>query len=198
MGRWQLDGANTMLDILFLWDPDANTAPFPRSAVSNKLRLGLDIILTHLCTSTIQIYTDKFVGWYTFYFQEYDNCQWLEDGARQIMWFMGLAKYRASKRCQKLLLNWCLSEQGKIETKQKKQTKNGVLHSVFICFLLLSLKAEYNQLGRKRFMSLSRLQSFQKGSWGRNLKAGTNAEAMEELCLLTCSPQFPQPVLLYN
>jgi hypothetical protein len=37
-----------------------------------------------------------------------------------------------------------------------------------------------------------------KGSQGRNLEAGTEAEAMKELCLLACSSKLAQLSFFYN
>jgi hypothetical protein len=43
----------------------------------------------------------------------------------------------------------------------------------------------------------SRSQSTPERSQGRNLEAGTEAEAMEELCLLACSPWLLLSLLSY-
>lgn len=42
-------------------------------------------------------------------------------------------------------------------------------------------------LEEKGFISISSLQSIIRGIQGRNLEPGTEAEATEEYCLLTCS-----------
>lgn len=42
------------------------------------------------------------------------------------------------------------------------------------------------------------LQSIMKGSQGRNMEAGGDAEATEEQHLLACLPQLAQPAFVYN
>ena len=42
----------------------------------------------------------------------------------------------------------------------------------------------------------SRVKSRQELTQGRNLEAGTDAEAMEGCCLLACSPWLAQPAFL--
>lgn len=60
--------------------------------------------------------------------------------------------------------------------------------------------------GTERFISAYSLQSIVKGSQGRNLKAGTEVEAIEERCLLACfswfvqlmQPRIPCPVVAHH
>lgn len=53
-----------------------------------------------------------------------------------------------------------------------------------------------NDLERKGFISSYGLPIIH-GSHSRNLESGTDTEAMEECCLLVCSPQLAQPAFLY-
>lgn len=53
-------------------------------------------------------------------------------------------------------------------------------------------------LGRKRFISPYSFQCTTEGKQGRDLEAGTEAEALEECYLLHFSSWFAQPAFLYN
>lgn len=53
-------------------------------------------------------------------------------------------------------------------------------------------------LERKGPISALSLQSFMKGSQGRNLEAETEVEAVEKCCLLACFARVTQPPFLYN
>jgi hypothetical protein len=49
---------------------------------------------------------------------------------------------------------------------------------------------DQKQLGEERVYFILSLQSTVEGSQGRNLEAGTEAEAMEECCFLACSSRL--------
>lgn len=50
-----------------------------------------------------------------------------------------------------------------------------------------------NKLGRKGFIWSYKVTPHQEGKSGQELKAGTEAEAVEECFLLACSPLLSQP-----
>lgn len=71
----------------------------------------------------------------------------------------------------------------------------GPCPSLIFCFCD---KMSKSNLGEKGFLSDYSLRSFVKGSQGRNLEARTEAETIEENCLLVCSAQLARFALLYN
>jgi hypothetical protein len=75
---------------------------------------------------------------------------------------------------------------------------------VFIAFYCVINTIIKSYLGREGFissytsMSQFTIKEVRAGAQGRNPEAGTEAEAMEECCLLDCSPWLSQRAYLYS
>jgi hypothetical protein len=77
-------------------------------------------------------------------------------------------------------------------------TREGLATCPSEALIAVTKHQDQSHLERKGFIPVYRIQAIRKGNQGRNLKAGTEAEATEKHCLLPCSPLPTQPGFLYT